>query len=74
MFYYYDSSGAACEFNTDFSDDGEILGWVISDPWEDFHCPWVSQGWTYSYVTMQDGQPIAYTGPEGDEWNFYEME
>ena len=55
MFYYYDSSGAACEFNTDFSDDGEILGWIISDPWEDFHCPWVSEGWTYSYVTMQDG-------------------
>lgn len=41
MFYYYDSTGAACEFNTDFDEDGNILGWIITDPWKDYHCPWV---------------------------------
>jgi len=54
MFYYYDSSGAACEFNSDFDEDNNLIGWTITDPWEDFHCPWVASGWTYSYVTLDE--------------------
>jgi hypothetical protein len=70
MFYYYDSSGAACEFNSDFDEEGNLQGWVISDPWEDFHCPWIANGWTYSYVTLdeQDGLPTSYTGPDDEQW------
>jgi hypothetical protein len=65
IFFYYDSSGATCQFVTEFDEDGNIMGWEIRDPFQEFHCPYIRDGWTYSYVTVDevDGTPIAFTGP-----------
>lgn len=52
------------------------MGFEIRDPFQEFHCPYIRDGWTYSYVTVDesDGTPIAFTGPSGQEWAFYEYE
>lgn len=75
QFYYYDSAGSACQFDTDYADDGTILGFFISDPWEGYHCPYTQEGWTYSYVTVdEENYPVAFQGPDEQDWSFYEYE
>ena len=54
MFFYYDSEGSTCQFVTDFDSNGNIRGWTISDPWEGFHCDYIQNGWSYSYVTNDE--------------------
>lgn len=46
------------------------------DPFQDYHCPYIKEGWVYSYVTVDevDGTPVSFTGPQGQEWAFYEYE
>ena len=75
-FYFYSSNGAICELDTDFDDEGNIIGFYVND-WDN-SCPYVEEGWTYSEMSFTVGddgyEPESFTGPDGTDWYFYTEE
>jgi len=66
VFFYYDSSGATCQFKTVFDEYGYIIGWEVLDPFRDYHCPYVSEGYIYAEAIYDDeGWLDGFTGPQG---------
>jgi hypothetical protein len=64
VFFYYDSSGATCLFKSDFDEYGNIVGWEVLDPFQDYHCPYINDGYIYAEATYDDeGYLDGFTGP-----------
>lgn len=75
VFFYYDSAGATCQFRSVFDSYDNIIGWEVLDPFQDYHCPYVSEGYTYAEASLdEDGYLEGFSGPQGQEWDFYEYE
>lgn len=76
-FYFYDSDGNVCDLQTEFNDDGDIVGFEILDTWGScLH--YQNSDWTYSAVTLNPdgefGYEAYYTGPDGEQWEFYDYD
>jgi hypothetical protein len=76
-FYYYGSDGSICELDSDFDEEGNIIGFYILDSFDS--CPMVANnGWLYSEASFVNGDegivPESFTSPDGEEWSFYTEE
>jgi hypothetical protein len=72
-FYYYSSEGYICELKTTRDENDNINGFDVLDSYDS--CPLVAEGWTYAEFVLDDeGNPVYYTGPDGELWYFYSEE